>query len=59
MAAQGSRPAPIFPDSPERVMAAGAPSVPLRPRNSRRSPVTVRSISLVAKNATRPANSVL
>ena len=42
IAAQGSRAAPTLPESRARAMAAGFRSVPLRPRNSVRSPVTVR-----------------
>jgi len=38
----GSNAAPTLPESRERVMAAGLRSVPLRPRNSVRSALTVR-----------------
>ena len=41
-AAQGSNAAPTLPESRNRVMAAGLRSVPLRPRNSVRSALTVR-----------------
>ena len=53
MAPQGSRAAPTFPDSRERVIAAGLPSVPLRPRNSVRSPLMVRVVSSTSKKAIR------
>jgi hypothetical protein len=43
----------------DRVMAAGLRSVPLRPMNSVRSPLTVRAASSTSKKATRSANSVL
>ena len=57
MAAHGSRPAPIFPDSRARVIAAGEPSVPLRPRNSRRSPVT-RARRLAGAEERHPAGEL-
>ncbi len=55
IAAHGSRPAPTLPESRARAIAAGLRSVPLRPRNSVRSPVTVRVASSASKNATRSA----
>ena len=42
-----------------RLMAAGARSEPLRPKNSVRLPVMVRAVSSTSKSATRPLNSVL
>src|SRR5208283_5174901 len=59
IAAQGSRAAPTLPERRARVIAAGALSVPLRPRNSVRSPLMVRDISSTSKKAVRSVNSVL
>ena len=57
-AAQGSRPAPTFPERfPARSSAAGRSSVPLRPRNSLRSPVHELCRPLRSTKAIRPANS--
>ena len=57
-AAQGSRPAPTLPESgPPRSSAAGRSSVPLRPRNSVRSPVTEAWLPPRSAKATRPPNS--
>ena len=53
IAAHGSSPAPTLPESARARIAAGLPSVPLRPRNSVRSPVTRRLASSTSKNATR------
>jgi len=50
---------PTLPERRTRFMAAGLPKVPLRPRNSIRSPLTVRAASFTPKNATRLANSLL
>ena len=58
-AAHGSRPAPVLPDRYARCSAAGSASVPLRPRNSARLPVTVRAGSVALTNAVQPANSRL
>ena len=46
----GIEPAPTRPESRTRRRAAGLASVPLRPRNSVRSPVTVRIVSLQSTN---------
>ena len=54
IAAQGSKAAPTLPESRERFIAAGVRSVPLRPRNSVRSPLTVRTASSTSKKAIRP-----
>lgn len=51
MAAHGSSAAPTVPDSSGRDIAAGLRSVPLRPRNSLRSPHKVApTLSSVSKN---------
>jgi hypothetical protein len=42
-----------------RAIAAGLRSVPLRPRNSARSPLTVRAGPSTSKKAVRPGNSLL
>ncbi len=55
----GVEAAPTLPDRRARSSAAGAASAPLRPRNSVRSPVTLRAGSSTSKNATRSGNSVL
>ena len=57
-APHGSIVAPVRFDSSSRSSAAGAPSVPLRPMNSVRSPVSVRwSPPKRSRNATRSANA--
>src|ERR1043165_2489015 len=53
------KPAPTRPESRTRRMAAGFAGVPLRPKNSVRSPVTVRIVSLQPTKTTRSANSGL
>ncbi len=49
----GIQAAPILPERRVLLMAAGALKVPLRPRNSIRSPLTERFVSSVSKKATR------
>src|SRR6185369_10910380 len=63
MAPQGSRPAPTLLDNFNRVIASGLLCVPLRPRNSARSPLNVTFALLVASLASKKIflslNSVL
>ncbi|MNN64812.1 hypothetical protein D3C81_1802770 [compost metagenome] len=59
MAAQGSSPAPVLPDSRLRRSACGWRRVPFLPMNSLRSPVMVRVGALVSNHATCPEKSVL
>lgn len=51
-APQGSRPAPVLPESLRSFMTDGACREPLRPINSRRSPVNEQSLPLTAKGST-------
>ena len=55
IAPQGSSAAPSLPDSRDLVRASGFASVPFLPRNSVRSPLSVRDRSSTSKKATRPA----
>ena len=59
IAPQGSSAAPSLPERRDRVIASGLAELPFRPRNSVRSPESVRERSSTSKNATRPENSVL
>ena len=54
----GIEPAPTLPDSRVRDMAAGLAALPLRPRNSVRSPVTLRAESWTSTKAMRSGNSM-
>ena len=51
IAPHGSSPGPTLPERRVRVIAAGLAAVPLRPKNSVRSPVTVRCDSLAIQKS--------